>query len=222
MGSISDKELTQKSGLLQLLTDVPGSSVMADRAFLIDDDLKEIGVGLNIPPFLERKTQFQPNESFEGRKIASLWIHVECCIGRIKNFAILNHIPITLSRLANPTLKVCAWLTNFQPPLILLSPEFMAPAVDSNPSPPYSTDVAGTSSISGTEIPTSTEDCTPDTVSHRWWSCVLIYGTSWLWWYWFQNIFRFWAWSLRLFYNHSCFANTPPKTRMFGWIVSSG
>ena len=59
MGSISDKELTQKSGLLQLLTGVPGSSVMADRGFLIDDDLKEIGVGLNIPPFLEGKSQFQ-------------------------------------------------------------------------------------------------------------------------------------------------------------------
>ena len=44
----------------------------------------------------------------------------------------------------------------------------MAPAVDSNPSLPISTDVAGTSSISGTEIPTSTptEDCTLDTEYH--------------------------------------------------------
>ena len=33
MGSISYKELTQKSGLLQLLKDVPGSSVTADRGF---------------------------------------------------------------------------------------------------------------------------------------------------------------------------------------------
>ena len=39
---ISDKELTQKSGMLQLLTDVPGFSVMADRGFLIGDDLKEL------------------------------------------------------------------------------------------------------------------------------------------------------------------------------------
>lgn len=70
--------------------------------------------------------------------------------------------------MANPTLKVCAWLTNFQPPLVPPSPEFMAPAVDSNPSLPISTDVAGTSSISGTEIPTSTptEDCTLDTEYH--------------------------------------------------------
>ena len=33
MGNISDKKLTQKSGLLQLLKDVPGSSVTADRGF---------------------------------------------------------------------------------------------------------------------------------------------------------------------------------------------
>ena len=44
----------------------------------------------------------------------------------------------------------------------------MATAVDSNSSPPNTTDVAGTSSISGTEIPTSTptEDCIPDTEYH--------------------------------------------------------
>ena len=57
MGSISDKELTEKSGLLQLLKDAPGSSVMADCGFLINDNLKKIGVGLNIPPFLEGKGQ---------------------------------------------------------------------------------------------------------------------------------------------------------------------
>ena len=86
MGSISDKELTEKSGLLQLLKDAPGSSVMADCGFLINDNLKKIGVGLNIPPFLEGKGQFHPKEAFEERKIASLrCIHVERCIGRIKN-----------------------------------------------------------------------------------------------------------------------------------------
>ena len=41
MGSISDKKLTQISGLLQLLKDVPGSSVTADHGFLIDDDLTD-------------------------------------------------------------------------------------------------------------------------------------------------------------------------------------
>ena len=164
MGSISDKELTQKSGLLQLLKDVQASSVMADRGFLIDDDLNKIVVGLNIPPFLEGKGQFHSKEAFEGQKIASLRIRVERCIGRIKNFAILFHIPITLSRLANPTLKVCPWLTNFQPPLVPPSPESVAIAVDTNPSPLDSTDVASTSSTCGTGItPLTPGDCTADT-----------------------------------------------------------
>ena len=48
-GSISDKELTQKCGLLSLLE--AGDSVMADRGFDIQDDLELLGVRLNIPPF---------------------------------------------------------------------------------------------------------------------------------------------------------------------------
>ena len=48
-GSISDKELTRKSGLLDLLE--RGDSVMADRGFDIEDDLILQGVCLNIPHF---------------------------------------------------------------------------------------------------------------------------------------------------------------------------
>lgn len=44
-GNISDKKLTQLSGLLDLLE--PGDAVMADRGFIIDDILPP-GVTLNI------------------------------------------------------------------------------------------------------------------------------------------------------------------------------
>ena len=49
-GSISDKELTRRSGIMDLLE--PGDSPMADRGFDIEDDLILRGVHLNIPPFL--------------------------------------------------------------------------------------------------------------------------------------------------------------------------
>jgi len=50
-GSISDRELTARSGLLNLPFD-QGNVVMADKRFTISDLLKPIGGGLNIPPFL--------------------------------------------------------------------------------------------------------------------------------------------------------------------------
>ena len=50
-GSISDRELTVRSGLLNLPFD-QGDVVMADKGFTISDLLEPIGVGLNIPHFL--------------------------------------------------------------------------------------------------------------------------------------------------------------------------
>ena len=84
-GSISDKELTRKSGLLDLLQS--GDSVMADRGFDIQDDLTLLGVKVNIPPFLKRKKQLDEGEMIETRRIASLRIHVERAMERIKKLS---------------------------------------------------------------------------------------------------------------------------------------
>ena len=86
-GSISDQMLTKKSGLLELLE--KGDSVMADRGLNIQDDLTPLGVKLNIPPFLKGKTQLEPEELVETCRIASLRIHVERAMERIKNYHIL-------------------------------------------------------------------------------------------------------------------------------------
>ena len=75
-GSISDKELTRCSGILDLLEQ--GDSVMADRGFEIQDDLTLQGVKLNIPPFLKGKSQLTESELVETRRIASIRIHVVC------------------------------------------------------------------------------------------------------------------------------------------------
>ena len=115
-GSISDKELTRRSGILDLLE--PGDSVMADRGFDIEDDLLLRGVQLNIPPFMRGKAQFSENELVVTRRIASLRIHVEREMERIKNFHIFDRsLPVQLTDIADRILFVCCILTNFQPPL---------------------------------------------------------------------------------------------------------
>ena len=87
-GCISDKELTRKSGILDLLEE--GDSVMTDRGFEIEEGLMLIGVRLNIPPFLRGKKQLSQNELVSTRRIASLRIHVEKTMERIKNFHIFD------------------------------------------------------------------------------------------------------------------------------------
>ena len=92
---------------------------MADRGFTIKDILNDIGVKLNIPPFIDGRKQLPAEEISEGRKIASVLIHVERAIGRMKSFSILKHtIPITLAGLSNQIVCVCAYLSNFKPVLV--------------------------------------------------------------------------------------------------------
>ena len=115
-GSISDKELTRKSGLLQLLES--NDSIMADRGFDIAEDLALIGVKLNIPPFMKGKEQLSNSELVETRRIASLRIHVEWAMEQLKNFHIFDRaLPTSFRDTANQVFFVCAVLTNFNPPL---------------------------------------------------------------------------------------------------------
>ena len=115
-GSISDKELTRRCGILDLLE--PGYSVMADRGFDIEEDLALRGVRLNIPPFLRGKTQLSEKELITTRRIASLRIHVERAMERIKNFHIFDRsLPSSLTDIADRIFFVCCVLGNFQPPL---------------------------------------------------------------------------------------------------------
>jgi len=119
VGGISDVELTKVSGFLDMLDGKKGVSVMADRGFTVRDLLEEKGVRLNIPPFMENRQQLPAEEVRRGRGIASLRIHVERAIGRIKNYRIIGTtFPVSMIRLADMVVSVCAWLTNFEPALV--------------------------------------------------------------------------------------------------------
>ena len=116
-GSVSDTELVERSGFLSLLK--RGDEVMADRGFTVNELLAPLGVGLNTPPFLGQRLQMDGTEVVETQQIASLRIHIERAIRRVKEFDILNGvIPASLSGSVNQIWTVCALLTNFQSPLI--------------------------------------------------------------------------------------------------------
>lgn len=114
-GSISDKEAVEKRGFLKLPFD-DGDSVMADKGFKIQDLLSKISVKLNIPPFL-RRGHFTEEEVQETEEIASLRIHMERRIQRIKNFHIFDRpIAISIAPLASEMWTICVILSNFQSP----------------------------------------------------------------------------------------------------------
>ena len=115
-GSISDKEVTKKSGILSLLEE--GDMVIADKGFLIKDLLSERQVSLVIPPFLGPSGHFTAEEVRKTQAIARLRIHVERAIRRIKEYHIFDKVlPMTLVGSVNQLWAVCALLTNFQGPL---------------------------------------------------------------------------------------------------------
>ena len=118
-GSISDKAIVRQSGFLQEHFWEKDDSVMADRGFTIEDDLKPFNVKLNIPAFLDNRDQLSHEEIKESQTIASVRIHVERAIRRIKKFkAIRNEIPLTLHGSINQIWTVACLLCNFLPPLI--------------------------------------------------------------------------------------------------------
>ena len=65
-GSISDRELTIKSGLLDLVES--GDSIMADKGFTISDLTEVHGITLNIPP-MKHDSQFTEKKILITRRI---------------------------------------------------------------------------------------------------------------------------------------------------------
>lgn len=93
-GSTSEKEITQMTGLLNELEH--GDEIMADKRLNIQDELASVGVSLVIPAFLKGKTRFSMQETTKNKAIASVRIHVERMIERLKSWYILDR-KITIS-----------------------------------------------------------------------------------------------------------------------------
>ena len=116
-GSISDKEIIIQSGFLDKLS--KGDGVMADKGYLIQDELAARQAHLVIPPLLKKKPQFSEEELDSTRSIANLRIHVERCMERIKNYHIFDRaFPISMADSASDIFVVICALVNFLPPLV--------------------------------------------------------------------------------------------------------
>ena len=106
-----------RSGLLSQQFD-DKDSVMADKGFQIQD-LLPLGVSLNSPPFLGGDSQMSEEDVIKTQQIASLRIHVERAISKIKNYHIWDTvIPLSAFGVVNQMWSVCAFMCNIQNPLI--------------------------------------------------------------------------------------------------------
>ncbi|XP_047129638.1 uncharacterized protein LOC124809549 [Hydra vulgaris] len=107
-GRISDKEITIKSGFLDFVG--YGDSILADREFLIEEELALKCATLHRPSFTKGKKQLSAKEVEESRKLSHLRIHIERVIGRLKSFKILSSVfSITQVDLLNDILiSICA------------------------------------------------------------------------------------------------------------------
>lgn len=117
-GRFSDTDITLKSGFLDLVE--PGDVVLADKGFPgIKAGLAEKDAVLVMPPFSCGNVPFTKDEIDTTYNIASVRIHVERAIQRIKKYNILNNrIPVSLIPAMSDVFHMCCVLANLQKRLI--------------------------------------------------------------------------------------------------------
>ncbi|KAI8517869.1 hypothetical protein Bbelb_038860 [Branchiostoma belcheri] len=120
-GRASDKHITLTSE--QFINQLPPNSViMADKGFNISKELSDKGVRLVIPDFKGRiRSQMSAQEAANSESISSARIHIERVIQRIRTFHILGStLKISQQDITEQIFSVCAYMTNFQMPIINL------------------------------------------------------------------------------------------------------
>ena len=122
-GSISDKDICKRSGLLKQLNLLmqygrlqPGDGIMVNKGFHIAKEIEELALKLWIPPYTSSKTQMSAADVAQTRKISRHRIVVENAIERAKKFKIIAHtVSLNLFPSINQIWFCCCFLTNFMP-----------------------------------------------------------------------------------------------------------
>ncbi|XP_031591100.2 uncharacterized protein LOC116316630 [Oreochromis aureus] len=109
-GSISDKELFRRSGLVDHLTE--DMAIMVDEGFLMSDcvDWK-----VYCPAFLSQNSQMLAHSGFKRQKIARLSAHVERVSRRVKENKLFDSvIPLSIAGSIKEIFTVACLLINYQ------------------------------------------------------------------------------------------------------------
>ncbi|XP_052471879.1 uncharacterized protein LOC128028648 [Carassius gibelio] len=126
-GDVSDKHVTENSGLLNKL--LPGDLVLADRGCDIRESVGLVCAEVKIPEFTRGHSQLDAEDVEETRRIAHLREHVEKVIGCVRSkYTILNGIvPVSMvlpcqgedTTFLDKIVTVCCALTNMCPSVVM-------------------------------------------------------------------------------------------------------
>ncbi len=110
-GRTTDTELTTRSGFLKLIE--PGDVILADKGFpKIETDLNVRGGVLVMPPVASGERQFTSQENRQGFECATVRIHVERAIRRMKYFEVLHFVNTHMFKYIDKVLVVISVTCN--------------------------------------------------------------------------------------------------------------
>lgn len=123
----SDKFIVNHSGFLENIQE--GDLVLADKGFLIEDEIEEKGASLRLPCFVKNGGQLNPEEVEESRQLANIRIHIERIISVLRQkFNICSdHVPMSAISKQNDLFDrdlydkivfVCCCLVNLCPSVV--------------------------------------------------------------------------------------------------------
>ena len=105
------------SGFIDLVE--RGDVILADKGFpSIESDVNEAGGILVMPPFKTADRQFSGSQNKAGYECASVRIHVERNIARLKRFQILKFVPMHMVKHMDDIMYIICFITNCYPDLI--------------------------------------------------------------------------------------------------------
>lgn len=87
-GAMSDKELLKQCDILPPQIDSSylqrSNSIMADKGFLIKEEMQKLGMKLNLPPFSRSRRQMPAGDVLLTKHLAKHRVHEERAIAKIK------------------------------------------------------------------------------------------------------------------------------------------